>query len=111
MKPIYQTLNRRDYYFVTFLRDPVLRFLSEFKHVSRQGAPWRAATLKCRGRGPSTKELPPCHKAEHKGVDIDEFMGCRSNLAFNRGVPSTVTCQSPDPDKESASQNLESLRL
>ena len=94
----------RNYFFVTFLRDPVLRFLSEFKHVSRQGAPWRAATLKCRGRGPTAQELPPC--PEHKNVSIEEFMGCKSNLAFNRGVPSIVKCLTSDLDKKSGPQHL-----
>ena len=27
--------------FLTFLHDPVIRFLSELKHVSRQGYPWK----------------------------------------------------------------------
>ena len=75
---------RINYFFTTFLRDPVMRFLSEFKHVSRQGAPWKAATLRCKGRGPTAQELPPC--PEHMGVGLEEFMRCSSNLAFNRGV-------------------------
>ena len=76
--------HRKRYFFMTFLRDPVMRFLSEFEHVRRQGAPWKAATLRCKGQGPTAKELPPC--PEHLGVSLEEFLGCGSNLAFNRGV-------------------------
>ena len=37
------------YYYITYLRDPVHRFLSEFRHV-RRGATWRNARLFCGGR-------------------------------------------------------------
>lgn len=76
--------DERRYFYVTFLRDPVSRFLSELKHVQR-GATWKTATLMCNGRGPSPQELPRCYEGQDwKGVGIEEFMACDSNLAINR---------------------------
>ena len=39
--------NRR-YFYISFLRDPVSRYLSEWRHVAR-GATWDGAELKCGG--------------------------------------------------------------
>lgn len=41
------------YFYITFLRDPVHRYLSEFRHV-RRGATWKTARLLCQGR-PATR--------------------------------------------------------
>ncbi len=74
----------RRYFYVSFLRDPVSRFLSEFKHVQR-GATWKTAVHMCNGRPPSHQELPDCYSGpDWKGVGIEEFMSCESNLAINR---------------------------
>ena len=71
---------------MTFLRDPVSRFLSELKHVQR-GATWKEANHICKGRPPSPEELPTCYAGEDwRRVGIDEFMDCDSNLAINRQV-------------------------
>ena len=76
--------SERRYFYVTFLRDPVSRFLSELKHVQR-GATWRDANHICGGRPPAPGELPDCYAGrDWRGVGLDEFMGCESNLAFNR---------------------------
>ena len=52
--------SKRRYFYVTFLRDPVSRFLSELKHVQR-GATWKDANHICNGRPPSPEELPDCY--------------------------------------------------
>ena len=69
---------------MTFLHNPVSRFLSELKNVQRGGT-WQDTRHICGGRAPAPEELPECYAGRHWwGVGIDEFMGCNSNLAFNR---------------------------
>lgn len=75
---------QRRYFYVTLLREPVQRFLSEFLHVQR-GATWKQARHLCGGREPTPEELPPCFPDESwEGVQLNEFLSCPSNLAFNR---------------------------
>lgn len=75
---------KRRYFYVTMLREPVVRYLSEFRHVQR-GATWKSARHWCLGRTATQRELPPCYTGENwLGVDLDEFAGCESNLAANR---------------------------
>nr|CAI5825851.1 unnamed protein product [Callosobruchus analis] len=60
------------------------RYLSEFRHVQR-GATWRGSRHFCKGRPVTEKELPPCYEGENwGGVELDEFIACKSNLAANR---------------------------
>ncbi|XP_055070239.2 heparan-sulfate 6-O-sulfotransferase 3-B [Misgurnus anguillicaudatus] len=75
---------RRNFYYITLLRDPVSRYLSEWKHVQR-GATWKTALHMCDGRPPTPDELPACYSSEDwTGVSLEEFMACQSNLANNR---------------------------
>lgn len=75
---------KRRYFYITLLREPVARYLSEFRHVQR-GATWKASRHMCKGRPASNEELPPCFEAETwEGVELDTFMDCDSNLAANR---------------------------
>ena len=72
------------YHYITILRDPVKRFLSEWKHVQR-GATWKTSPLMCDGHSAAGKEVPYCFKGEDwEGVSLDEFLDCESNLARNR---------------------------
>uniref|UniRef100_A0A3Q2Z012 Heparan-sulfate 6-O-sulfotransferase n=1 Tax=Hippocampus comes TaxID=109280 RepID=A0A3Q2Z012_HIPCM len=74
----------RNFYYITMLRDPVSRFLSEWKHVQR-GATWKTALHMCDGRPPTQDELPACYSGEDwTGVTLADFMDCPSNLANNR---------------------------
>ncbi|XP_005104245.2 heparan-sulfate 6-O-sulfotransferase 2 [Aplysia californica] len=74
----------RRYHYVTMLREPVERFVSEWRHV-RSGATWESTRLFCDGRSATAKEVPPCYKGDTwRGVAFKEFVNCRSNLAFNR---------------------------
>ncbi|XP_067652092.1 heparan-sulfate 6-O-sulfotransferase 3-B-like [Haliotis asinina] len=68
--------------YVTMLRHPVKRYISEWKHVS-MGAIWNI-TLLCNGRSPTKEELIPCFEGDWKNVSLHEFMDCPSNLAINR---------------------------
>ncbi|XP_059183979.1 heparan-sulfate 6-O-sulfotransferase 3-B-like [Centropristis striata] len=80
------TRNKRNFYYITMLRDPVSRYLSEWKHVQR-GATWKTALHMCDGRPPTQDELPACYSGEDwTGVALTDFMSCPSNLANNRQV-------------------------
>jgi len=77
----------RRYFYITFLRDPVDRYLSEWRHVQR-GATWRTAELRC-GNQSWADVLPKCYEddgdlSDWSGVGIGEFMDCEDNLAANR---------------------------
>ncbi|XP_061546505.1 heparan-sulfate 6-O-sulfotransferase 3-B-like [Phycodurus eques] len=77
---------KRNFYYITMLRDPVSRYLSEWKHVQR-GATWKTAIHMCDGRPPTQDELPACYSGEDwTGVTLTDFMNCPSNLANNRQV-------------------------
>ncbi|XP_054479959.1 heparan-sulfate 6-O-sulfotransferase 3-B-like [Anoplopoma fimbria] len=78
--------SKRNFYYITMLRDPVSRYLSEWKHVQR-GATWKTALHMCDGRPPTEDELPACYSGEDwTGVPLVDFMSCPSNLANNRQV-------------------------
>ena len=68
-------------FYITILRDPVGRFLSEFKHVQR-GATWISSQFLC-----NNKEYKPpiCFNGSNwSGVTLSKFLDCPYNLAFNR---------------------------
>ncbi|XP_061900238.1 heparan-sulfate 6-O-sulfotransferase 2 isoform X2 [Entelurus aequoreus] len=74
----------RNYYYITILRDPVSRYLSEWRHVQR-GATWKASLHVCDGRSPTLSELPSCYPGDDwSGCTLQEFMDCPYNLADNR---------------------------
>lgn len=78
------TVVKRRYFYITLLREPVARYLSEFRHVQR-GATWKGSRHYCGGRPATDAELPPCYQGENwEGVSLEEFMHCESNLAVNR---------------------------
>uniref|UniRef100_A0A8C5CAG8 Heparan-sulfate 6-O-sulfotransferase n=1 Tax=Gadus morhua TaxID=8049 RepID=A0A8C5CAG8_GADMO len=78
---------RPNFYYITMLRDPVSRYLSEWKHVQR-GATWKTSLHMCDGRSPTQDELPTCYSGDDwSGVSLTDFMDCPSNLANNRQVP------------------------
>lgn len=78
-----KTISRR-YFYITVLRQPIVRYLSEFRHVQR-GATWKTSRHVCMGRQPTSSELPPCYTGDSWiGVNLEEFTNCDSNLATNR---------------------------
>lgn len=75
---------KRRYFYITLLREPVARYLSEFRHVQR-GATWKGSRHYCKGRPATEEEVPACYSgADWEGVSLDEFLDCESNLAVNR---------------------------
>ncbi|KAL0973906.1 hypothetical protein UPYG_G00212780 [Umbra pygmaea] len=80
------TFPSRNYYYITILRDPVWRYLSEWRHVQR-GATWKASLHVCDGRAPTLAELPSCYPGDDwSGCSLKEFLDCPYNLANNRQV-------------------------
>jgi len=77
-------INHRKYFYLTYIRDPVQRFISEWKHVQRN-ATWKRDEkyrLKCNREW---HELEDCYEGEFwTNVPFDEFISCSNNLAFNR---------------------------
>ncbi|XP_068181786.1 heparan-sulfate 6-O-sulfotransferase 2 [Antennarius striatus] len=74
----------KNFYYITILRDPVSRYLSEWRHVQR-GATWKASLHVCDGRSPTLSELPSCYSGDDwSGCSLQEFMDCPYNLANNR---------------------------
>lgn len=57
---------KRRYYYITLLREPIVRYLSEFRHVQR-GATWKTARHWCMGHQATAEELPPCYE----GMEVD----------------------------------------
>lgn len=71
----------RKYFYVTILRDPVKRYLSEWSHVKR-GATWKATKFSCNHR---ENDVPPCYDGDTwSGVSLEEFLSCPNNMASNR---------------------------
>ncbi|XP_077745546.1 heparan-sulfate 6-O-sulfotransferase 2 isoform X2 [Canis aureus] len=76
----------KNFHYITILRDPVSRYLSEWRHVQR-GATWKASLHVCDGRPPTSEELPSCYTGDDwSGCPLKEFMDCPYNLANNRQV-------------------------
>eukprot|EP00062_Callorhinchus_milii_P000974 gi/632936191/ref/XP_007892844.1/ PREDICTED: heparan-sulfate 6-O-sulfotransferase 2-like [Callorhinchus milii] len=86
MKNLSDKQKYRNYYYITILRDPVSRYLSEWRHVQR-GATWKASLHVCDGRSPTQEELPSCYPGDDwSGCSLTDFMDCPYNLANNRQV-------------------------
>ncbi|KAK3567868.1 hypothetical protein QTP86_027335, partial [Hemibagrus guttatus] len=110
-------LDKRKFYYITLLRDPVSRYLSEWRHVQR-GATWKTSLHMCDGRTPTPEELPPCYEGtDWSGCTLQQFMECPYNLANNRQVRmladlSLVGCYNMSfiPEKKRAQILLESAK-
>ena len=56
---------------MTFLRDPVSRYISEWKHIKR-GATWASSRFMCNGKPAFKSEVVPCYDVEKtwEGVSL-----------------------------------------
>jgi heparan sulfate 6-O-sulfotransferase HS6ST1 len=60
---------KRRYFYITIIRHPVARYLSEFRHVQR-GATWRGARHWCGG---TQTNIPQCYSGPNwKGVTLEQ---------------------------------------
>ncbi|XP_062848978.1 heparan-sulfate 6-O-sulfotransferase 1-A [Trichomycterus rosablanca] len=106
-----------NFYYITLLRDPLSRYLSEWRHVQR-GATWKTSLHMCDGRTPTPEELPSCYEGtDWSGCTLQQFMDCPYNLANNRQVRmladlSLVGCYNMSfiPEKKRAQVLLESAK-
>ena len=75
--------NDQEFIYVTVLRNPVVRYISELRHVQR-GATWKAANLTCKSKSYARK-FSPCYDSENwAGVPLQDFVRCEDNFANNR---------------------------
>ncbi|KAJ8357027.1 hypothetical protein SKAU_G00198210 [Synaphobranchus kaupii] len=108
---------KKKFYYITLLRDPVSRYLSEWRHVQR-GATWKTSLHMCDGRTPTPEELPACYEGtDWSGCTLPQFMDCPYNLANNRQVRmladlSLVGCYNMSfvPEKKRSQILLESAK-
>lgn len=62
---------KRRYFYITIIRDPVARYLSEFRHVQR-GATWRGARHWCGG---TQANIPQCYPGSSwQGVSLEQVI-------------------------------------
>lgn len=52
--------SKRRYFYITILREPISRYMSEYRHVKR-GATWKGSRHWCSGRQATAQEIPPCY--------------------------------------------------
>ena len=70
-------------HFITILRDPIRRYLSEYEHVKR-GATWSLANRECLCMKIFTSKC--YNKTNRQDVDVDWYLNCDYNLGNNRMV-------------------------
>ena len=72
------------------MRNPVPRFISEWRHTQR-GATWKSSAHMCGGRPATPEEIPPCYKGSTwMGVSLEDYLACPSNMAANRQARMTA---------------------
>lgn len=102
-------------YLTSFVRNPLYRFVSEFRHVQR-GATWKSSVIHC---SEYNNRLCFANKSHWFNVTLEDFMNCSSNMAVNRQTRmlaniKSVGCKTNTKDfdrklLESAKQNLRNL--
>lgn len=77
----------RNFHYITILRDPVSRYLSEWRHVQR-GATGKLLLHVCETAAPNLSKSCPAATLETtgSGCPLKEFMDCPYNLANNPGA-------------------------
>jgi len=71
---------KRRYFYITLLRDPITRFISEYNHFTVQENNGKASRHWCGGR--EVNQIPECDFSSD--VSIDDYLNCQNNLAINR---------------------------
>ena len=74
----------KNLYFITSIRNPIDRYISEWKHYAR-GAIWADSRMLCGGKE-YEKTIPSCFGENWKGVSLKTFTDCPYGLASNRQV-------------------------
>ena len=116
---------RRKFFYITILRNPVVRFLSEYHH-RRHGADWSGEPAMCDGRrtidDKVSANLAPCGQ-DWMSISLGNFTECEWNPAKNRQTRMLADLTLADCDNitgmasherekimlESAKENLKSM--
>lgn len=90
---------QRNFHYISLVRHPVVRYISEFLHVQR-GATWSYSHV-CGGIALGEAVKKPCYPGYYKGmmwsnVTLDNFMSCSSNWANNRQTLMLADLESVD---------------
>lgn len=67
-------------FYITMLRHPLYRFVSEYRHIQR-GATWRSSIARCDWFNTS---LCFSNQEDWSNATLEEFISCHSNMAINR---------------------------
>ncbi|XP_060585135.1 heparan-sulfate 6-O-sulfotransferase 1-like [Ruditapes philippinarum] len=101
---------QRRYFYITLIRDPVSRYLSEWQHQKR-GEHWEDAKLRCDGNRVNLFEVRPCFQETWEGVTLNEFMACKDNLATNRQTRMLADLTKSGCYKKNKTMDQDDLRL
>ena len=71
----------RQFHYITILRDPVKRYLSEWNHITRGGHAWNRSRNYCNQENLLSTCLP--YKST-QNITLEEFISCENNIANNR---------------------------
>jgi heparan sulfate 6-O-sulfotransferase HS6ST1 len=71
---------KRRYFYITLLRDPITRFISEYNHFRVQESNAKASRHWCGGK--EVTQMPECDFSSD--FTIDDYLDCQNNLAINR---------------------------
>lgn len=77
---------KRRYFYITLLRQPIVRYLSEFRHVQR-GATWKSSRHLCLGRQATPEELPQCYSGKFFRIMLSEISIRSSHTLANLALP------------------------
>ena len=70
--------------FITLLKEPLWRYISEWNHIRTFGGVWKGS-YRCNGIWAKEYETPSCVNGnEWKNVSLEVFSKCPFNLALNR---------------------------
>ncbi|WAR10876.1 H6S3B-like protein [Mya arenaria] len=100
----------RRYFYMTQLRDPLDRYISEWNHQTR-GGHWQDSFYMCAGKHTEWVNIRPCFLTDNwRGVSLDEFMKCKYNLATNRMARMLADLELSDCYKHFHEERYKSIR-
>ena len=72
----------KNFYFLTFLREPIERFVSEWFHIVYNGDEWSKFSKNYCNQETIMKKCFPTRKSD--SISLNEFIECENNMASNR---------------------------
>jgi hypothetical protein len=78
-----ESLFKGKFHYITMLRDPIKRYISEFRYIKNNGMLWSKATnTKCNNDILFKSECYP--NKNHNDLTLTDFINCKNNVANNR---------------------------